>query len=322
MKIGQLFLGLGLGVLSAVGLAQTYPSKPVTLVVGFPPGGGADAVARQVADQLGRQLGQPMILDYRPGGGTTLASAYVAKAAPDGYTVYMTSASHYGADKVLYKNSVKYDGNSFTPIARWTRTPLILAVGASSGLASTQDLVTHAKAKPGELSYSSSGSGGAPHLAALQFEAAANLKMLHVPFKGGAPAVTAVASGDVQLTFGTPPSIIPLAQTGRVKMIAVTSAERSAAFPNLPTLSEAGIKDIDYTFWFGLFGPAGLPKEIVDRLAEASAKALAEPELKAKLAASGNSVSVSKSPAEFAAWAQSEGQHLKMLTEKSGATVD
>ena len=143
-----------------------------------------------------------------------------------------------------------------------------------------------------------------------------------MPFKGGAPAVTAVASGDVQLTFGTPPSIIPLAQTGRVKMIAVTSAERSAAFPNLPTLSEAGIKDIDYTFWFGLIGPAGLPKEIVDRLAEASAKALADPELKAKLAASGNSVSVSKSPAEFAAWAQSEGQHLKMLTEKSGATVD
>jgi tripartite-type tricarboxylate transporter receptor subunit TctC len=322
MKLNHTLMAVALAAGASMAFADAYPTRPVTLVVGFPPGGGADGVARNVAEALGRQLGQPVVMDYKPGGGTTIASGYVAKAAPDGYTLYMTSGSHYGADKVLYKKNVNYDGKDFTPIARWTRTPLILAVSSASGITSVQDLVARAKAKPGDLTYSSSGSGVAPHLAAVLFENAAGIKMTHVPYKGGAPAVSALASGDVQLTFGTPSSIIPLAQAGRVKMIAVTSAQRSQSFPTLPTIAEAGFKDFDFTYWFGLFGPAGLPKDVADKLADASAKALADKDLQARLASGGNEASPTASVAEFASWAELEGRRLKALMQQSGATVD
>ena len=299
----------------------SYPSKPITLVLGFPPGGGADAVARPLAEALGRELGQAVIVENKPGAGTTIASTFVSRAAPDGYTIYMAGVSHMGPDKVLYKNTT-YSASSFTSIARWTRTPLILAVSGASGINSTKDLIDKAKANPEGLFYTSSGAGGAPHLAALQFMNATGVKMTHLPFKGGAPAVQAVAAGDAQLTFGTPPSIIPLAQTGKVKMIAVTSANRSSSFPELPSIAEAGVKDYDYTFWFGLFGPAKMPREIVNRLAEASAKVLGDPAMRAKLAAGGNEASPSKNAAEFAAWTQAEAKLATELTVQSGAKLD
>jgi tripartite-type tricarboxylate transporter receptor subunit TctC len=298
-----------------------YPNKPVILVLGFPPGGGADAVARPMADALTRALGQPVILEYKPGAGTTIASTYVSRAAPDGYTIYMAGVSHLGPDKILYKNT-PYSPTSFTPIARWTRTPLILAVNAAAGINSTRDLIEKAKAKPEGLFYTSSGAGGAPHLAALQFQNATGVNMTHLPFKGGAPAVNAVASGDAQLTFGTPPSVIPLAQTGKVKMIAVTSGNRSSSFPDLPSVSEAAVKNYDYTFWFGLFGPAKLPREVVDKLAEASAKVLDDAEMRAKLTAGGNEPAPSKNAAEFAAWAKAEAKLATELTVQSGAKID
>lgn len=310
--------------LLAQGLASAqgnYPNKPITLVVGFPPGGGADAVARPLAEALGKELGQPVILDNRAGAGTTIASTFVSRAAPDGYTLYMAGVSHLGPDKILYK-STPYSASSFTPITRWTRTPLILAVNTASGINSTRDLIDKAKANPDGLFYTSSGAGGAPHLAALQFLNSTGTKMTHLPFKGGAPAVQAVAAGDAQLTFGTPPSIIPLAQTGKVKMVAVTSSNRSSSFQELPSISEAGVKNYDYTFWFGLFGPAKMPREIVDRLAAASAKMLNDPAIRAKLAAGGNEASPSKNAAEFAAWAQAEAKLATELTIQSGAKLD
>ena len=322
MKYARLAWAAAMAVAASATYSQAYPTKPITLVIGFPPGGGADGVARPVAEALSKQLGQPVVLDYRPGAGTTIASSQVASAPADGYTLYMTSGTHYGADKILYRNRVKYDGNSFTPIARWTRTPLVLAVNTHDGITSTRQLIERAKSKPDGLTYASSGYGVPPHLAAVLFEKAAGVKMVHVPFKGGAPAVTSLASGDVNLTFGTPPSILPIAQTGKIKVIAVTSAERSPMFPELPTVAEAGVKEFDYTFWFGLFGPAGLPKEVVNKLFEASSKALADPDLKARLEKTGNQVATTKSNAEFISWAQVEGQRLKELMERSGAVVE
>ena len=292
--------------------AQGFPTKPITLVVGFPPGGGADGVARPIAEALGKALGQPVVMDYRPGAGTTLASARVAGQKPDGYALY----------RVLYGDKIKYDGASFTPIARWTRTPLILAVNPSQGIDTVPKLIARAKSKPEALTYGSSGSGVAPHLVAVQFENAIDAKMLHIPFKGGAAAVTAVASGDVDLSFATPPSVLPIAQTGKVKMIAVTSAERSPMFPDLPTVAEGGAKDFDYTFWFGLFGPKGLPQDVVDKLFAASDKALADPALVSLLQKTGNQVSTMKSPAEFAAWAKADGARGAELMAKSGAKVE
>ena len=312
---------LATALLASTCLAADYPSRPITLVIAFPPGGGADAVARPIADALGKELGQPVVIDNRPGAGMTMATRHVAKSAPDGYTLFMTSASHYGADKVLYKN-LPYDGKSFTPIAKWTTTPLVLAVSNQSGIQSVSDLIARAKAQPGKLTYASSGSGVAPHLAAMLFEQATATHMTHVPFKGGAPAVNAVAAGDVDLTFGTPPSIAPLAQAGKVKMLAVTSLDRSKALKDLPSINESGVKGFNYTFWFGLYGPAKLPEDVVNKLAKASAKVLAMPDIQQRVIASGNDVSPSASPREFSAWAQQEGTRLTGLMEKSGAKAD
>ena len=223
--------------------------------------------------------------------------------------------------QVLYKNTT-YSAASFTPITRWTRTPLILAVSAASGITSTSELIAKAKANPEGLFYTSSGAGGAPHLAALQFMNATGIKMTHLPFKGGSQAVQAVAAGDAQVTFGTPPSIQPLAQTGKVKMIAVSSSTRGGSFPELPSIAEAGVKDYNYTFWFGLYGRAKMPREIVNRLADASAKVLSDPALQAHLAAGGNEASPSKNAAEFAPWMQGEAKLSTQLTIQSGAALD
>ncbi|RJF95630.1 Bug family tripartite tricarboxylate transporter substrate binding protein [Noviherbaspirillum saxi] len=321
MQTKTIFLALSLMSAAATVLADNYPSKPIMLVVGFPPGGGADGVARLIADRLSKELGQQVVMDYRPGAGTTIASTYVSRTLPDGYTLYMASSNLYGADRVLYK-AVKYEGKHFTPIARWTRAPLLLAVSSKSGIKSTQDLIARAKIAPEKVTYASSGSGVAPHLAARLFEMQTGTQMMHIPFKGGAPAVQSVAAGDVDITFGTPPSIMTLAPTGKIIPIAVTTPERSPLFPNLPTVAEAGVKGFDYTFWFGLYGPAGLPKDVTNKLAAASAKVLSDADVKARLAQTGNETFPTKSPEEFAVWAAEDGKRAKELMEKSGAKVD
>ena len=301
-------------------MAQSYPARPVTLVVGFPPGGGADAVARIVADKVGKLLGQPLLVDNRPGAGTTLASEHVARAAPDGYTLLLGSANIYGSDQLLYK-SARYDGaRNFTGITRWSSAPMLLAVRKDFPGQGVGDLVALARSQPDKLSYSSSGAGVITHLATLSFAGASGgLRMLHVPFKGGAPSIQAVAAGDVDLTFGTPPSVLPLAQAGKLRMLAVSTAERSPLFPDLPGMKESGVPGFDYTFWFGLFAPAGLPEEVAKKLFDASTKALEDPDVKARLARQGNLAAPSASLEEFRAWALKEGQESKALTQRSGA---
>ncbi|MDT4815955.1 Tripartite tricarboxylate transporter family receptor [compost metagenome] len=307
---------------SAGALADTYPSRPITLLVGFPAGGGADTVARIVGDKLGKLLGQPIVIDNKPGAGTTIASDQVARAAPDGYTLLLGSANLYGSDKLLYK-SVKYDGaKSFVPISRWSSAPMLLAVNKDVSAKTVQALIAEARQNPGKLAYSSSGGGVVTHLAGLSFEKAAGVQMLHVPYKGGAPSIQAVAAGDVQLTFGTPPSVLPMAQGQKLRVLAVTSGQRSPLFPDVPSVAEAGVKGYDYTFWFGLFGPAGLPPEVAQKLFDASVAALNDPEAKARMEKSGNESAPSKSLAEFRAWALAEGAKSKELTERSGASVE
>ncbi|MDP9912919.1 tripartite-type tricarboxylate transporter receptor subunit TctC [Variovorax boronicumulans] len=307
---------------SAGALADTYPSRPITLLVGFPAGGGADTVARIVGDKLGKLLGQPIVIDNKPGAGTTIASDQVARAAPDGYTLLLGSANLYGSDKLLYK-SVKYDGaKSFVPISRWSSAPMLLAVNKDVSAKTVQALIAEARQNPGKLAYSSSGAGVVTHLAGLSFEKAAGVQMLHVPYKGGAPSIQAVAAGDVQLTFGTPPSVLPMAQGQKLRVLAVTSGQRSPLFPDVPSVAEAGVKGYDYTFWFGLFGPAGLPPEVAQKLFDASVAALNDPEVKARMEKSGNESAPSKSLAEFRAWALAEGAKSKELTERSGASVE
>jgi tripartite-type tricarboxylate transporter receptor subunit TctC len=302
--------------------AQTYPSKPITLVVGFPSGGGADTVARIVTDKMGKLLGKSIVIDNRPGAGTTIASDFVARATPDGYTLLLSSANLFGSDQLLYK-SARYDGaKSFVPIARWSSAPMLLAVTKDFKAQTTGELLAYARHNPGKLSYSSSGTGVVTHLAAVSFEKAGGVSMLHIPFKGGAPSLLAVASGDVQLTFGTPPSVLPMAQGGKIRVLAVTSNKRSPLFPDTPSMSEAGLKDYDFSFWWGLFGPAKLPADVAKKLFDASVAALNDPEVKARLEKSGNLPDASPSQAEFREWTAQEGKKYKELTVRSGATPE
>ncbi|GAA5233010.1 tripartite tricarboxylate transporter substrate binding protein [Verticiella sediminum] len=317
---------LALSALAAGGMpgasqAASYPERPIRLFVGFPPGGGADAVARIVANRMSEALGQSIVIENRPGAGTTLAATAVAKAPADGYTLYMGTPMLFGVDKVLYK-SVTYSADDFTPITRWTTAPLILAANNDLPVKSVTELVEYAKASPGELFYASSGNGGSPHLAGLLFQRMAGVRMEHVPFNGGAPAVQAIVANDVQLTFGTPPSVIPLIEAGRLRALGVTSEGRSALFPELPTVAEQGVPDYELSFWFGLFAPAGVSKDIVDRLYAASVEALSDPEIKKSLALSGNAVDWSESPEAFGRWVVEQGRSHRQLAEGAGVAID
>lgn len=306
----------------SVAFADTYPSRPITLVVGFPAGGGADAVARIVGEKLGRVLSQAVVVDNRPGAGTTLASELVSRAQPDGYTLLLGTANLYGSDQLLYK-SARYDGvKSFTPIARWSNSPMLLAVNKDFPEKSVKGLMEQARKNPGKLTYASSGAGVVTHLAGAAFAHAAAIDMLHVPYKGGAPSIQAVAAGDVDMTFGTPPSVMPMVQAGKLRPLAVTTAERSPLFPDLPGMNESGIKDYDFNLWFGLYGPAKLPPEMVKKLFEASAQVLRDPEVKARLEKQGNVAWPSVSPQEFKDWAISDGAKHKAITQRAGAGAD
>lgn len=306
-------------VASAAALADAYPSRPITLIVGFPPGGGADAVARIVSEKLGRVLSQSVIVDNRPGAGTTIASDLVARAPSDGYTLLLGSANLYGSDQLLYK-SARYDGvKSFTPIARWSNSPMLLAVKKDFPESSVKGLIERARKNPGKLTYSSSGTGVVTHLAGASFAHAAGIDMLHVPFKGGAPSIQAVGAGDMDMTFGTPPSVLPMVQGGKLRLVAVTTADRSPLFPELPSMKESGINDFDFSLWFGLYGPANLPPEVTKKLFEASNQVLNDPDVRSRLEKQGNVAWPSASAEEFKAWAINDGKKYKTITERSGA---
>ncbi len=286
--------------------ASDYPNKPIRLLVGYSPSGAADYIARIVSEAMSRDLGQQIVVENRPGAGSTLASAQLWRAPPDGYTLGLATGTLYGIDQHLYK--MRYAPSDFTPINRFTVSPLVLAVNPKQGIASLKDLITRAQAQPGKLNYASSGIGGSPHLAALTFEKAIDASMVHIPFKGGAPALQAVASGDVELSFGTAASVLPLGRQGVVKMLGVTTPQPSGVAPGLPTLASQGLPGFEFSFWFGLFGPGKLPPAVTERLVAAAHKALADPQVQEKLLATGNEAAPFRTPAEFNAWAEEAGK--------------
>lgn len=309
-----------LAALSGTAGAQDYPNRPIRLLVGYSPGGAADYVARMFGEALSKELGQTVLVDNKPGAGSTLASASLAQAAPDGYTLGLATATLYGIDQHLYR--ARYKATDFTPITRLTISPLILAVNKNLNVNDVKALVAKARAQPGKFNYSSSGIGGSPHLAGLQFEKATGVPMTHVPYKGGAPALQAVAAGEVEFSFGTAASVLPMGTQGLVKMIGVTTPEPSAVAPGLPALSQLGLPGFDFTFWFGLYGPAGLPAGIRDKLFAAALKAMADPKLRAKLASNGSEVSTSASPAEFGKWAGADGKSALDRIVQAGVKLD
>src|SRR5262245_6563403 len=277
--------------------AQTYPSKPIMTVIPFTPGNASDVVARIVLDQLQKQLGQPIVIENRAGAGGTTGVAFAARSAPDGYTLLMHTSS-FSASYSLYK-SLPYDTfNDFAAVAPFGVQPMVLVAAASKGWKTVADLVAAAKANPGKLNFASAGVGAASHLAAERFRVGAGFTAQHIPFRGPVEALTEVIAGRIDYYFLPVAAALPLIQDGKLVALAVSTAKRAAALPNVPTTAEAGLQDAAYAFWNGLFVPAKTPREIVVRLHQETEKALAVPAVQERLAKIGQD-SLSLSPEAF-----------------------
>ena len=307
--------------LTAGAQVPAYPSRPVKLVVGFAPGGAADYVARALAEPLARALGQSVLVENRAGAGSSIAAEYVAKSAPDGYTLLIASPSSISVNPAI-NAKLGYAARDLAPVTRVSVSPLVVAVNNGLGIASIADLVAAGKKSPGKLNYASSGQGSAPHLSGVLFARLAGIEMVHVPFKGGGPAVQSVVAGDTQLTFGTPPSVLPLMQAGRLRGLAVTSRARSPLVPGLPGMAEAGLADYDMNFWYGIFVPAGTPAIVVRRVFDAVSGVLQLPEVKAALAREGTETANSKSPEDFAAFLVEDAKFWQRLVKDARVTMD
>jgi tripartite-type tricarboxylate transporter receptor subunit TctC len=306
---------------NSIALAQGYPSKPVRVVVGFAPGGAADYVARAMSDAFGRALGQTIVVENKAGAGSSIAANFVAKAAPDGYTILIASPSSISVNPAL-NPKIGYTAKDLSPITKITSSPLVVAANTSLGLNSLQDLVARAKRQPGVLNYATSGNGSAPHLGAAFFSQVAGVDMVHIPFKGGAPAIQSVIAGDTQITFGTPPSVLPMIQAGRLKGLAVTTREGSALVPGIPGTREGGLPEFSIEFWYGLFAPANTPAPILKKLFEAAQTALSDPKVKAALAREGTDADLSKSIEQFGSFLNEDSKFWVQLVKSAGVKVD
>jgi tripartite-type tricarboxylate transporter receptor subunit TctC len=302
--------------------AQSYPSKPVRLVVGFAPGGAADFVARAFQEPLGRALGQPIVVENRPGAGSSIAAEHVAKSAADGYSVLIASPSSILVNPVISPKAGFQPLKDLVPISKVSSSPLILAVNPTLGVSSVKELIAHAKKNPGKLNYATSGNGSAPHMAAVLFLRLAQIDIVHVPFKGGAPAVQSVLAGDTQLCFATPPSVLPLVQGGRLKALAITSREATPLIPGVPGMAEAGLSDYEIGFWYGFFVPAGTPAEVVRKLYEATNQVVKAPETARMLAKEGTETASSASPEEFGRFLVEDAKLWARLVKESGAKAE
>ncbi|HET9975922.1 MAG TPA: tripartite tricarboxylate transporter substrate binding protein, partial [Burkholderiaceae bacterium] len=266
--------------------AQAWPSKPVTLVVPFPPGGTTDVLARALAEKLTTSLGQTVIVESKPGAGATLGADFVAKSKADGYTLLMGAVHHTIAPAVFKK--LPYDlQKDFAPITTVALVPNVLVVNAANPARTVAELVAQAKATPGKLNYGSNGNGTAQHLIGTQFESTNGIEIAHIPYKGSGPLVTDLIGGQVTMSFDTVTPVLPHIKAGKLRALAVTTAKRSTALPDVPTLAEAGVKGIDTGTWFGLLAPAATPREITTRLHADVVKLLAQPEFRKQLEAIG-----------------------------------
>ncbi|MFN4352690.1 MAG: Bug family tripartite tricarboxylate transporter substrate binding protein [Hylemonella sp.] len=309
-------------VTAAPAFAQpaAYPSKPITMVVGFAPGGISDVLSRALAARLTQQMGQNVIVENKPGAGTTIASAYIANAAPDGYTIMLQDVTTHAINAAAYKK-LRYDTwNDFTLVSLVASTPLMLVSSLASGAKDVQGLVSLVKSKPDQLAYASSGNGAITHLSGEYFKSLAGINALHVPYKGSSPATQAIIAGEVVYTFSTMPPAVANVKGGKIYGLAVTSGKRVNAAPDVPTLKEAGVP-LEILLYSGIMGPKGMPPAIVERLGAEVKKALASPEMKLTLANIG-AEDLASSPAEFAALAKVETEKMATAVKIAGVVLD
>ena len=302
--------------LAPAAFAQAFPDKPIKFVVPFTAGSGTDIVARTVAEPMSRALGQPIVVENKPGAGGTLGAAQVAKSAPDGYTLLVHSAGHV-ANPAIY-NNLPYDtAKDLVGITPLASLPNVLIVSPAKGWKGAQDMVAQARANPGKLNYGSAGIGSATHMNAEIFRDSAKFDAVHVPFKGTPEAMTETATGRIDFFFAPLSSALPLIKDGRLQALAVGTPQRSPVLPNVPTTVEAGFAKSEYTFWVALLAPAGTPKAVVDRLNAEALKALASPEVKEKLAVLG-AEPMPMSAAAFDAFLKSETARMADVVKAAG----
>lgn len=306
--------------------AQSYPSKPVRIVVPFPPGGTTDIVARLVGTELQKMWGQPVVIENRGGAGGNIGADVVAKSPPDGYTLLMGTVGTHAINLPLYTQGggkLPYDPiKDFAPITLVAAVPNVMVVPASLPVNSVQEFIALAKSKPGQLNMASSGNGTSIHLSGELFKSLTKTYLVHLPYRGSAPAIQDLIAGNTQVMFDNLPSALPHIRSGRLKALAVTSLERAPALPSVPTIEEAaGLKGFNATSWFGLLAPAGTPREIVAKVQQDVVKVLSTPEMRERFLGQG-AAPVGNTPEQFAAFIRSEIDKWAQVVKFSGAKID
>jgi tripartite-type tricarboxylate transporter receptor subunit TctC len=320
--LGAMALGTGLLTTAPASLAQTaYPTKTITIVVPFPAGGTTDILARILGQYMGTALGQPLIVDNRAGAGGNIGGQVAARAPADGYTLFMGTVGTHAINAGLYKKMPFDPVKDFAPLTRVAMVPNVLVANPSQPFKTVPELIAYAKVNPGKVTYGSSGNGSSIHLSGELFKTMAKVDMVHVPYKGSAPAVNDLLGGQIAIMFDNLPSALPHIKAGKLRAIAVTSAKRSPELPNVPTIAESGVPGYEATSWFGMFAPAATPPAIVAQLNAVIVKALNDPEIKKRISEQGAEVHP-ETPAEFAAYIQKESAKWGKVVRDSGASLD
>lgn len=301
--------------------AQDYPNRPIRLVVPWPPGGTVDILARPVGQKLSANFGQPVVVDNRPGANSILGSDIVAKSSPDGYTFLMDNVTGHSANVTLYRKLPFNSLKDYSPIILIASTPNVLVVHPSTPVKTVKDVVAIAKSQPGKLAYASFGTGSAAHLAGEMFKGIAGIDLVHVPYKGGAPALADVIGGRVYMMFASLPSVIAHVEAGRVRGVAIAGAKRSSVLPNVPTTVESGFAGLDATTWYGALFPAKTPKEAITRLNAEINKVIREPAMAQRLTSLGYEL-VGSTPSELARHLEVETVRWGKVVKQSGAQLD
>ena len=301
--------------------AQEYPNKSIRVLVPFAPGGVVDTSTRIVTSKIAETLNWHFVVDNRPGANGFIATAATAKANPDGYTLLSAHTGEFAVNPVMFKN-MPYDENTFTPVIMLSDAPMLIVVNVSSPINSIKELVAAARAKPGTITFGSPGAGSVNHMASEWFAAAAGVKMTHVPYKGGAPAVVAVATNDVTFTVAGMPGVSPHLQGKRVKVLGITTAKRSPLVPDYPTAQEMGVPGVDASIWVGFFVPKGTPAAVINKLYTASADVLKRPDVKERLAVVGGAEAVATAGAAFNARIASDIERYKKVAQQVGIKAE
>ncbi len=311
---------LGAALLPAAFAAEAFPNKPITLIVPFVAGGTTDILARIVGQSLGEELGQPVIIDNRAGAGGNIGGQFAARAPADGYTIFMGTVGTHAINEWLYKKMPFNPNKDFVPLTRVANVPNLLVANPAQPFKNVKELISYAQAHPGQVNFGSSGSGSSIHLSGELFKMMAKVDMIHIPYKGSAPAVTDLLGNQIAIMFDNMPSAIQHVRSGKLRPLAVTTAKRSPELPDVPTVAEAGVPGYEATSWFGLFAPTKTPADVQAKLHAAIIKVLQKPDVIKKIGDQGGEV-VTESQAEFGKFIAAENEKWKQVVKTSGATA-